>query len=320
MIINGISDLHGSLKKDIPKCDVLCICGDIVNLSVQRNMQMSEYWFYNKFFDWIKNIDCEKVLIVPGNHDFYLESKYKENYKQLKDNFRIQTDNKAILLIDDSYLYNNIKFYGSPWTTIVEFQRNLWAFSEPLDSNNKLNNIPEDVDILLTHDSPYHNSLLLNKSKNIKYHLYGHWHDGEDDINNNRYNCSLLTDNYNFKKKFILPKINIMENNNVSTNKVDYSEENLKNILEKVNSMKESLENGYDIINEEKLNMMSILIMLLEDRIAELECDVSYTYNPDVELNSYDSNTNATITTDDVILDEETTDLEDTNTDELECK
>ena len=38
--------------------------------------------------------------------------------------------------------------------------------------------------------------------KNIKYHLYGHWHEGSSFIENNRYNCSILNDMYNIKDNF----------------------------------------------------------------------------------------------------------------------
>ena len=33
MKICGISDIHGDLNINIPECDVLCICGDVINLN-----------------------------------------------------------------------------------------------------------------------------------------------------------------------------------------------------------------------------------------------------------------------------------------------
>lgn len=272
MTINGLSDIHGNLYNNIPKCDILCICGDIVSLNNQRDINKSSYWFYNKFFNWINKLNCSKVIIVPGNHDFYLENKYKEDYDRLKANFRIQTNNKAILLIDESYVYNNVKFYGSPWIRPIDFQEDKWAFSAKLNSNNKLNNIPQDTDILITHDSPLHNNLLYEKAKNIKYHLYGHWHSDLSDTKNNRYNCSILTDNYNFKKKFILPKISI---------NMEYNVKDLNEILDKINS--KILEDN----NDEEINRLTILKLLIEDKIDEIYSNQEDSYDYTTEIDNY---------------------------------
>ena len=46
MKICGISDIHGNLIENIPECDVLCVCGDIMPLSVQRNIEQSRHWFH----------------------------------------------------------------------------------------------------------------------------------------------------------------------------------------------------------------------------------------------------------------------------------
>lgn len=43
MKICGISDIHGNLIENIPECDVLCICGDIVTLNAQRNIEASKH-------------------------------------------------------------------------------------------------------------------------------------------------------------------------------------------------------------------------------------------------------------------------------------
>ena len=75
MKICGISDIHGNLIENIPECDVLCICGDIVTLNAQRNIEASKHWWETKFIKWVDKLPCKKVIIIPGNHDFYLEYK-----------------------------------------------------------------------------------------------------------------------------------------------------------------------------------------------------------------------------------------------------
>ena len=178
MKICGISDIHGNLIENIPECDVLCICGDIMPLSVQRQIPESRHWLYNRFANWIKKQSCNKVILVPGNHDFLLEDAYNKKYlNELKQDMLLRTDDKLVILIDELYTYEDIP----------------------------------QCDILLTHDNPFCNEALdvfsFGKSK---YHLYGHWHDGSSDVNSGRYNCSRLNDCYNFKKNYEFVVLDIM--------------------------------------------------------------------------------------------------------------
>lgn len=70
MKICSLSDIHGSFI-DIPECDVLCIAGDIVDLNNQRSIDASRHWWYNRFTNWVNRLPCKKVIITPGNHDFF---------------------------------------------------------------------------------------------------------------------------------------------------------------------------------------------------------------------------------------------------------
>ena len=203
MKICGISDIHGNFI-DIPKCEVLCICGDIVGLNDQRCMDASRNWWYHRFVDWINKQPCEKVIVTPGNHDFFIEQAFKDGWlNELKQDLSVRTNGKLVLLIDEEYIYNNTKFYGTPWINPIHFQQGKWAFelNYAMEGPFQYENIPEDVDVLISHDNPYKNKDLALCSKNAKYHLFGHWHDGEDDKDNGRYNCSILNDWYNHKKK-----------------------------------------------------------------------------------------------------------------------
>lgn len=212
MRILGLSDLHGNLLETIPKCDILCLCGDIIPLSIQRNNQQSEYWWKNKFTSWINKIDCKEVIVVPGNHDFYFEWLYclldKNNQHTEYDNFCNLLNyicKKPIhILINDSITINNITFYGCPFVKPIGG----WAFEY---TTYKQIEIPK-CDILLTHDSPFHNhNLEYYGTGKSRYWLYGHWHDGESDYAKNWYNCSRLDDRYCFKKnyKYVLIDINM---------------------------------------------------------------------------------------------------------------
>lgn len=120
------------------------------------------------------------------------------------------TQGKLHFLIDQSFEYEGIKFYGTPWIEPIDFQRNKWAF-ENYNSNpdNPYSKIPE-CDVLITHDNPIENELLNIESWNqCRYHFYGHWHDGESIPEKGKYNCSRLNDYYSFKKNFVYPTINV---------------------------------------------------------------------------------------------------------------
>lgn len=209
MKICGLSDIHGQFK-DIPECDVLCITGDLINLNDQRNIDASRHWWYNRFTSWVNRLPCKKVIIVPGNHDFYLEDAYTKGYlPQLKQDLKVRTNDKLVILINEQYDYEGTKFYGCPYIKSIPFQQGRWAFEEDgiVDEKtekvtSKYDDIPEGIDILLTHDNPFKNALLSNAPKPKIAHLYGHWHEGRDLPEAGYYNCSILDDYYNNKKNF----------------------------------------------------------------------------------------------------------------------
>lgn len=209
MKICGISDIHGDLSINIPECDVLCICGDVINLNDQRDIPASKKWWETRFIKWVESLPCSKVIVIPGNHDFFLERMYTECWGWFKDRMRRLSNKKLEFLIDESFYYEDIHFYGTPWIEPIEFQEGRWAFEHP-EGDEYYAKIPK-CDILITHDSPYENDTLGYCCwDKCNYHLFGHWHDGVDDPIPCRFNCSILDDMYNRKKKFKCVIIDIM--------------------------------------------------------------------------------------------------------------
>ena len=240
MKICGISDIHGNLLENVPKCDVLCIAGDIINLNDQRNNETSDKWWRTRFIEWANKIDCGKIFVVPGNHDFYLEYLYKDRlkYQTFINHIYTLTFGKVEILIDTLSEYKGITFYGCPWIKPISFQYNKWAFENfNHNSDNIYSKIPE-CDVLITHDSPIENELLNIESwYKCKYHFYGHWHEGESKPSEGKYNCSRLNNYYSFKKNFEFPTINI----NTTMEKTKYE------LLQKYTEM---LKNNLVISNE----------------------------------------------------------------------
>lgn len=75
MKIASISDLHGNLItysstywKGLEECEVLFICGDIIPLNIQTNMEASKTWLTDKFKSWALELPVEKIFFIAGNH------------------------------------------------------------------------------------------------------------------------------------------------------------------------------------------------------------------------------------------------------------
>lgn len=241
MKICAISDLHGYLPDNIEKCDVICICGDIIPLNIQKNYEASLAWLSGPFQTWALNLDCKKVIFIAGNHDFIFEtlrngevhacgqhqvyphsklyftsSRICETLFQMDNNY----DPKILYLCDNTYIYEGVTFYGTPWCPEL---RN-WAFyANNKQLLNEFNKIPDDVDVLITHCPPKYGLQGVVLETNYNYMqdfgcvelqqviderflmkdmwiLSGHIHSGKHDIekmNNVKYrNCSLKDENY----------------------------------------------------------------------------------------------------------------------------
>lgn len=222
--IAAMSDLHGQLPNpsEIDEVDVVVLCGDTVCLEYQRSDELSEDWFANEFKDWVKAVICHKIIMIAGNHDFWM---FKKNKQYIKNKFREWYGNKVVYLQDEMYIYQDVRFYGCPW---CQGPLN-WAFC-PGDKYRSVpgvmqyyEQIPE-CDILITHQPPKignlgisfywddmrkedwsSDNLSLNiKDKNILVNFCGHIHSGQHSrieypvpgCETVFYNVSLLNESY----------------------------------------------------------------------------------------------------------------------------
>lgn len=213
MKIVPISDLHGYLPKpeEIPACDVVCICGDIVPLEYQNDDAASIAWFCLEFVPWTDKLDCKKVLLIAGNHDFFLEHvmlgpvredgtrKCRTASEVLKKLLpgNNKGKHKIVYLRDSSYELEGKRFYGTPWISGLP----RWAFNQEEDElrSGAYAAIPKKLDVLLTHMPPafgntgtvlqagswnygsdYSSKALADAllSREIRYTFCGHVHTG----------------------------------------------------------------------------------------------------------------------------------------------
>ena len=245
--ITAISDIHGDLPI-IDPCDVLCICGDIVPLEIQRNYTKSVAWLAGRFVNWCEKLDCEKVIIIAGNHDFvfqkmfndYIEkvgtprwSNHKSQYEDFTDMVEDNLDfpGKIVYLQDTSYEYEGITFYGTPHIPVLSN----WAFYKSSEGlKDSFEEIPDKVDILLTHspgkfvndtgvslqlpNQPEYGSIELTEAiqnKLIRYWFVGHIHSGNHHLENYNgiqvANVSMKDENYRIAYDPLTIEINSLE-------------------------------------------------------------------------------------------------------------
>ena len=215
MVITFISDTHTKhryCEDDLPGGDLLIHAGDIMNSGYDEN----DIW---EFLEWFNKREQYKGhVFIAGNHDRYFENKPNETKNILREY------PKVTYLQDKSLLYVNedtndaCSIYGSPHQPTFHN----WAFNLPRNGEelqNKWNNIPKDIDILITHGPawghldivPYgHLSVgceLLRERVDVikpKIHVFGHVHSGYGYKFHNGthfFNASVLDERYSYSNK-----------------------------------------------------------------------------------------------------------------------
>lgn len=197
-----ISDTHEKHDKVVlPEGDVLIHCGDFTYQGVTQRVAA--------FAHWMKNQNFAHKICIPGNHELSFGPAVAHRNTVIN----LIKEAGITYLEDSSTEIDGVKFYGAPWTPFF-FN---WAFNLPRGEQlaNKWKQIPEDVNVLITHGPP-HGILdqtsdngsqgceeLAKRVKtlpNLKVHCFGHLHqDGGKtiDINGVKFvNAAICTDSY----------------------------------------------------------------------------------------------------------------------------
>lgn len=201
--ILATSDFHGHLPEITTPFDLLLICGDICPAH-DHYYAYQINWFQHTFANWINKLpfknEWSKVVMVGGNHDFFLE-RLSSLSAEIRC-FNITTNNKVVILKNEEYDYEylsddgikTLKIFGTPYCHIF----GNWAFMISDESLEKYYSfVPDNCDIFISHDSPSTNGLgtinegwnkgtdagnipLTNilKEKKPKYFFSGHIHTG----------------------------------------------------------------------------------------------------------------------------------------------
>ena len=163
MKILHISDTHNKhqLLKDLPDADVIVHTGDITEDGTEDEVK--------DFIEWFCGLPYSHKIFIAGNHDNCL---YGANIEGLPDNVHY--------LCNEGITIDGIKFYGVPMFLEDDLEGN---FPE------LFSRIPDDTDVLLTHQPPlgildeqdginYGDNHLYKRVMDVrpKYHLFGHLH------------------------------------------------------------------------------------------------------------------------------------------------
>ena len=160
-----ISDTHGYLPEITKSFDLMLICGDICPTH-DHYYAYQINWFQHEFAEWINKLPFKnswsRVVITWGNHDIVGERISKSELECFYDT----VNHMAVVLRNEesSFYYpagseeKALKIFGTPYCK----KFGSWAF---MTSNEKLKQkysfIPDDCDILLSHDAPDINNLGL---------------------------------------------------------------------------------------------------------------------------------------------------------------
>ena len=175
MKIVAMSDLHGTLlpvNDYFEPCELVCICGDISPLHIQLNHRKMRKWLKEEFKPWCEALPCDKVIFIAGNHDDICK-----NTDFMCSVF--PKDEKVTYLFHENYIYTSksgkeYNIFGTPYCKLF----GNWAFMEMDDMLDKLyKDIPENLDILMTHDAPYGVSDIILQEDCP-------WYDGKTHIGN----------------------------------------------------------------------------------------------------------------------------------------
>lgn len=158
MKVCSISDLHGNLIqypstywKGLEECEILFICGDILPLQIQYNMKESKNWLISEFKLWAQDLPVEKVYFIAGNHDAWFERNElaaRAIFSKADKVTYLKNEFVDHISIQDSKTY---RIFGTPYCHIF----GQWPFMRSEETLARVfNEIPENVDILITHDSP----------------------------------------------------------------------------------------------------------------------------------------------------------------------
>lgn len=139
MIIDCIADLHG-FYPTLEGGDLLIVAGDLTARD-EPNERVQFLW-------WLADQTYRKKIWIAGNHDNSLVGM----------TFSPTRPDAAEYLCDSGTEFEGLRIWGSPWTKTFEgMNPKCKAFTVDTEDEmaDKMESIPHDIDILITHSPPH---------------------------------------------------------------------------------------------------------------------------------------------------------------------
>jgi len=169
VLISDTHELHREL--DIPDGEILIHAGDFTMFSKSPHP-------ISDFNRWLGELPHRHKIVVPGNHEFFLEA----------DPVKRSLLSNASVLINEGIEIDGLRIWGSP---VTPSYGGAFGLSFTADRRRLYAQIPKDTDVLITHGAPYgildstpdsgvHSGCqeLLDAVMRIhpKLHVFGHVH------------------------------------------------------------------------------------------------------------------------------------------------
>ena len=188
-----ISDTHSKIPTSpVPIGDLLIHAGDLTNNGTISEIQQQIDWLKGLLRKWPGGQGFQHIVVICGNHDSYFDERSRSAHDKKKSR---TLDWGKIHYLEHSFVSLKfpenrvLKIYGAP--QIPKCGGKEFAFQYKRGQDAWTNTIPDDVDVLVTHNPPkWHLDVpengglgcewLLKEVWRVKptLHVFGHVHAG----------------------------------------------------------------------------------------------------------------------------------------------
>jgi predicted phosphohydrolase len=178
------SDTHG-IHEELnypPEGDIFIHSGDFTNKDDWKGIDGTMPTCVSDFNKWLGKLPYKTKIVIAGNHEIGFNNLRRRDIQKILTN--------CIYVQDKAIEVEGIKMYGTPWTS----SHNMGFSANKEKLQRKWSQIPEDIDILITHLPPKEIRDYANGSSGRshwgseslktrvfeikpKIHLYGHVHE-----------------------------------------------------------------------------------------------------------------------------------------------